>query len=58
MNFWKPSAHRGLNAPEFSAFLFKLKAPDNAICGFGYFAKCARLPPWLAWESFGVGGGR
>ncbi len=57
VNFWKPSAYRGLNAPEFSPFLFKLKAPDNAICGFGFFAKFARLPPWLAWESFGVGNG-
>lgn len=57
VNFWKPSAHRGHNAPEFSPFFFKLKAPDNAICGFGFFARFARLPPWLAWESFGVGNG-
>ena len=55
VNFWKPSAHRPLNAPEFSPFFFKLKAPYNAICGFGYFARFSRLPDWLAWESFGAG---
>jgi len=57
VNFWKPSAHRPLNAPEFSPFFFKLKAPYNAICGFGYFARYSRLPDWLAWESFGLGNG-
>lgn len=34
-------------------FFFKLKAKYNhAICGFGYFAKYAKLPLWLAWDSF------
>ncbi len=40
-----------------SPFLFKLKAPHNAICGFGYFARWASLPDWLAWEAFGEGNG-
>jgi len=57
VNFWKPSAHRPLSAPEFSPFFFKLKAPYNAICGFGYFARYSRLPDWLAWESFRMGNG-
>lgn len=57
VNFWKPSATRAFNAPELSPFFFKLKAPQNAICGFGYFSRYARLPDWLAWESFGVGNG-
>ncbi len=57
VNFWKPSARRPFNAPAFSPFLFKLKAPHNAICGFGYFARYSRLPDWLAWDSFGVGNG-
>jgi putative restriction endonuclease len=46
-----------LRAPEFSPFLFKLRAPHNAICGFAYFASFSRLPAWLAWETFGVGNG-
>jgi len=57
VNFWTPSDRRRFNAPEFSPFLFKLKAPHNAICGFGYFARWATLPDWLAWEAFGEGNG-
>lgn len=56
-NFWKPSATRGLNAPPFSPFIFKLRSPYNAICGFGYFARYSRLPDWLAWETFGEANG-
>ncbi len=57
VNFWKPSAYRAFSAREFSPFLFKLKAPYNAICGFGFFARYASLPDWLAWDSFGIGNG-
>lgn len=57
INFWTPSDRRTFNAPEFSPFFFKLKAPHNAICGFGYFARWASLPDWLAWECFGEGNG-
>jgi putative restriction endonuclease len=57
VNFWTPSDRRRLIAPPFSAFLFKLKAPHNAICGFGYFAQWNSLPDWLAWECFGEGNG-
>jgi putative restriction endonuclease len=36
-----------------SPFFFKLKARyDHAVCGFAYFARYARLPDWLAWETF------
>ena len=38
-------------------FFFKLKAPRNAIGGFGYVASFSRLPDWLAWECFGEGNG-
>ena len=37
-------------------FFFKLKAPYNAIGGFGLFARFARfapLPVWRAWDIFG-----
>lgn len=57
LNFWTPSAHRSFRAPAFSPFLFKLRAPYNAICGFAYFAQFSRLPDWLAWETFGMGNG-
>jgi len=57
VNFWTPSDRRRFSAPAFSPFLFKLKAPHRAIAGFGYFAKWASLPTWLAWECFGEGNG-
>jgi putative restriction endonuclease len=57
INFWTPSDRRRFSAPEFSPFLFKLKAPHRAIAGFGYFVKWTSLPDWLAWECFGEGNG-
>ncbi len=57
VNFWKPSAERAFRMEPFTPFLCKLKAPHNAICGFGFFARYARLPVWLAWECFGRGNG-
>lgn len=56
-NFWKPSATRAFHADAFSPFIFKLRAPHNAICGFGFFARYSRLLVWLAWECFGIGNG-
>ena len=52
VNFWQPSAH-GFRAPAGTPFLFKLKAPDNAIGGFGVFARYEEASPALAWEAFG-----
>jgi putative restriction endonuclease len=57
VNFWRPSASRQSKADLFSPFLFKLKAPHNAICGFGFFAGYSALPIWLAWEAFGIANG-
>jgi putative restriction endonuclease len=57
INFWTPSARRSFKAPEFSPFLFKLRAPHNAICGFAYFAQYTHMPDWLAWDWFGLGNG-
>src|ERR1700741_3683079 len=57
VNFWRPSAFRAFHAPRFSPFFFKLKAPHNAICGYGLFARYSALPYWLAWEAFGTGNG-
>ena len=57
VNFWRPSAYRAFRAPEFSPFMFKLRSPHNAVCGFAYFARYSRLPVWLAWEVFEQGNG-
>jgi putative restriction endonuclease len=57
VNFWTPSDRRAFYAAEFSPFFFKLKAPHNAICGFGYFTRWASLPDWLAWDCFEEGNG-
>lgn len=57
VNFWRPSAQRRFLADRFSPFLFKLKSPHNAICGFGFFATYSSLPTWLAWETFGTANG-
>ena len=56
-NFWKPPATRSFHADQFSPFIFKLRAPRNAICGFGFFARYSRLHVWLVWECFGFGNG-
>lgn len=57
LNFWTPSPRRRVTADPFSPFLFKLRAPRNAICGFALFAQWSALPDWLAWECFGPGNG-
>jgi putative restriction endonuclease len=57
VNFWKPSAARRFNAPEFSPFLFKLRAPHNTICGYAFFARYSVLPDWFAWETFAEANG-
>lgn len=54
VNFWQPSGHQ----QQFSAidkgapFLFKLKAPYNAIGGVGFFSVQAFLPVSVAWDAF------
>ena len=57
VNFWRPSAFRSWKVEHFSPFLFKLKAPHNAICGFGFFSGYSAIPTWLAWEAFGTANG-
>jgi putative restriction endonuclease len=57
VNFWTPSDRHAFQAPQFSPLFFKLKVPHNAVCGFGYFARWASLPDWLAWDCFREGNG-
>ena len=57
VNFWRPSPYHGFNGAPGTPFFFKLKAPHNAIGGFGLVARFSRLPDWLAWECFGEANG-
>jgi putative restriction endonuclease len=57
VNFWSPSDYYAFHGTPGSPFFFKLKAPRNAIGGFGYVASFTKLPEWLAWECFGEGNG-
>ncbi len=54
VNFWQPGGNTILKkllpgAP----FLFKLKKPNNAIAGIGFFSSHTILPISKAWELFG-----
>ncbi len=54
VNFWQPGGStifRALSPGEL--FLFKLRSPDNAIAGGGFFVKHSLVPVSLAWEAFG-----
>lgn len=55
-NFWRPSI-RAFRLAVGTPFFFKLKAPDHAIAGFGFFAGFSILPDWLAWDTFGEANG-
>jgi putative restriction endonuclease len=55
-NFWRPST-RAFRLDVGTPFLFKLKAPNHAIAGFGYFAGFSILPDWLAWDTFAEANG-
>jgi putative restriction endonuclease len=57
VNFWRPGG-AGFHALQpGEPFFFKLKAPHDAIGGFGLFARFARLPVWRAWDVFGQANG-
>lgn len=59
VNFWQPNPWGGqfhvLTRGE--PLLFKLKAPENAIAGLGFFEQYTELPLSLAWDAFGVKNG-
>jgi putative restriction endonuclease len=57
VNFWLPSTTRRPRIPIGAPVFFKLKAPHNAIGGYGRFASYTALPDWLAWECFGAANG-
>ena len=54
VNFWRPGGvqpFRQLDTGDL--FLFRLKSPDNAIAGGGFFAHFSFAPLFQAWEAFG-----
>lgn len=57
VNFWTPSTHFAFRGDPGAPFFFKLKAPHNAIAGFGYFQQYEPLPELIAWEAFGDANG-
>lgn len=57
VNFWRPGGGGFAALDPGEPFFFKLKAPYNAIGGFGLFARFARLPVWRAWDVFGQANG-
>ena len=57
VNFWTPSTHFAFRSEPGTPFFFKLKAPHNAIAGFGYFSRYDPLPEFIAWDCFGEANG-
>jgi len=53
VNFWQPSGRRFHVLTPGAPLFFKLKAPHNAIGGFGLFARHELATAKLAWEAFG-----
>ena len=52
VNFWRPGGGL-LRAAQGAPFLFKLKAPHNAIAGLGFFEYAERMTISAAWEFYG-----
>jgi len=52
VNYWQPSGRRLSGLQPGEPFLFKLKAPHNAIGGVGFFSTFASFPLSVAWDAF------
>lgn len=53
VNFWRPGSESSFRAvAPGEPFFFRLKAPHNAIAGFGHFAHFSLLPVSMAWEIY------
>jgi len=58
VNFWQPKSQRPMvRLAAGTPVFFRLKSPDNAIVGYGFFASFTRLRLEQAWEFFGTGNG-
>ena len=55
VNFWQPHGGRAFRyLKRGEPFFFKLRAPQKAIAGFGFFERFEALPAWMAWDCFGA----
>jgi putative restriction endonuclease len=53
VNFWQPGGNAHFNSLQpGEPFLFKLKSPNNAIAGVGFFAHNSLIPINIAWDTF------
>lgn len=58
VNFWRPSPDASFKALDpGELLLFKLKAPNDAIAGGGFFTRFLQMPINMAWETFGEANG-
>jgi putative restriction endonuclease len=57
VNFWRPGGQSFAALSPGELFLFKLKAPFNAIAGGGFYVRYIQLPLSLAWDVFGLKNG-
>ena len=58
VNFWRPSPDASFKALEpAEILLFKLKSPNDAIAGGGFFTRFLQMPINMAWETFGEANG-
>jgi len=57
VNFWKPGSQPLTKLEAGEPVFFKLKAPHNAIGGYGHFVHFTFLPVSMAWEVYGVSNG-
>lgn len=57
VNFWRPGGQRFRSLAPGEPFLFKLKAPYNAVAGGGFFVRYTQLPLTLTWDVFGLKNG-
>ncbi len=58
VNFWRPQSKKDVHLLQTGEpLLFKLHAPERAICGLGWFEGFTMLPVFLAWRTFGESNG-
>ena len=58
VNFWRPSPEKTFKVLQpGELLLFKLKSPNDAIAGGGFFTRFLQMPINMAWETFGEANG-
>jgi putative restriction endonuclease len=58
VNFWRPSPDANFKVLQpGELLLFKLKSPNDAIAGGGFFTRFLQMPINMAWETFGEANG-